>query len=253
MKSVLVAGLLVLCCMGHARAQDPDSPSKWHGTVGAGPVAIPRYPGSSHFEVLPLPIAYVDYDDRFYVNLFRAGGYVWSTEDKKAAIGFAVEPRLGIRPSSGQKLAGMETRRGGLQGGPTFDMEGAWGALSVGYFADLTGASHSGYLDAFYTKELIKNERWEVNGSLEISRLDAKYANYLFGVRATEVTPSRPLYQPGATTNATFWLTGQYNLTKKYALMFGGNVTQLGSAAANSPIVERRQVPLFYIGLGWNL
>jgi outer membrane scaffolding protein for murein synthesis (MipA/OmpV family) len=35
--------------------------------------------------------------------------------------------------------------------------------------------------------------------------------------------------------------------------MLGANVTRLGSSAANSPIVERRQVPLIYVGLGWNL
>jgi outer membrane protein len=250
---MLAAGLLLLCCTSYARAQDSDSASKWHGTIGAGPVAVPRYAGSSHFALLPLPIAYVDYNDQFYVNLFRAGAYLWSTADKKTGISFAVEPRLGFRPSGNAKLAGMETRRGSLQGGPTLDLEGGWGALSLGYFADLTGASHGGYLDALYSKQLAKSERWEVNGSIEISRLDSKYVNYYFGVRSTEVAPGRPMYQPGATTNATYWLTGQYNLTKQYALMFGGNVAQLGSAAANSPIVERRLVPLFYIGLGWNL
>ncbi len=254
MRFYLLAGLLVLSCANHARAQTAaDNPSGWHGTVGAGPVFVPKYAGGSHLEALPLPIAYVDYNDQFYVNLFRAGAYVWSTADKKTGISFAVEPRLGFSSSDGAKLAGMATRRGSLQGGPTFDMEGGWGALSVAYFADLSGASHGGYLDALYNKALIKNERWEVNGSLEISRLDAKMVNYYFGVRPAEVVPGRPLYQPAATTNTTFWLTGQYNLTKQYALMLGANVAQLGSAAANSPIVERRQVPLFYIGLGWNL
>jgi len=209
--------------------------------------------GSSHLEALPLPIAYVDYNDRFYVNLFRAGAYVWSTSDKKTGISFAVEPRLGFSSSSGAKLAGMETRRGSLQGGPTFDLEGRWGALSVGYFTDLTRASRGGYLDALYSKALVKSGRWEVNGAIEISRLDSKIVNYYFGVRPTEVRPDRAFYQPGATTNATFWLTGQYNLTRQSALMFGVNVTRLGGAAASSPIVERRQVPLIYVGLGWNL
>jgi outer membrane protein len=254
MRLHLVAGLLALCCanQAHAQAAVDDSPG-WHGTIGAGPVFVPKYAGSSHIEALPLPIAYVDYNDQFYVNLFRAGAYVWSTADKKTGISFAVEPRLGFGAGDGAKLAGMATRRGSLQGGPTFDTEGNWGALSVGYFTDLTGASHGGYLDALYSKQLLKNERWEVNGAVELSRLDSKITNYYFGVRPTEATPGRATYQPGATTNATFWLTGKYNLTRQYALMLGANVTQLGSAAANSPIVERRQVPLFYVGLGWNL
>jgi len=216
-------------------------------------VFVPKYAGGSHFETLLLPIAYVDYNDWFYVNLFRAGAYVWSTADKKTGIAFAVEPRLGFTSGDGAKLAGMQARRSSLQGGPTFDTEGGWGSLSVGYFTDLTGASHGGYLDALYNKTLVKDERWTVNGSVQVSRLDSKFTGYYFGVQPGEVTPARALYQPGATTNLTLWLTGQYNLSKQYALMFGANVTRLGSAAAGSPIVERREVPLFYIGLGWNL
>jgi outer membrane scaffolding protein for murein synthesis (MipA/OmpV family) len=253
MRFFLFAGLMVLCCVNRTLAQTVENSSGWHGTVGVGPVFFPKYAGSKDLEALPLPIAYVDYDDWFYINLFRAGAYVWSSQDKKKAISFAMEPRIGFKSSSGPKLAGMETRRSGLQGGPTFDWEGDLGSLSVGYFTDLSGASHGGYLDALFNKLLVKNERWNVNGSLEISRMNSKIENYYFGVRPAEVTPVRPLYQPGASTAVTFWLTGQYNLTKQYALMLGANVTQLGGAAANSPIVERRQVPLFYMGLGWIL
>jgi outer membrane protein len=252
-KVFLIAAMLALCCSSRAAAQTATNASGWHGTLGMGPVVVRKYVGSANREALPLPIAYIDYNDQFYVNLFRAGAYLWSTPDKKKGISFAVEPRLGFSASSGEKLAGMETRRGSLQGGPTFDWEGAFGSVSVGYFTDLTGASHGGYLDALYDKSLVSNERWKVNGSIEISRLNSNIVNYYFGVRPTEIAPNRPIYQPGATTNATFWITGQYNLTKQYALMFGANVTQLGSAAGNSPIVDRRQAPLFYIGLGWNL
>jgi outer membrane protein len=245
--------MLVLCCSSQAGAQTATNSSGWHGTLGIGPVFVPKYIGSANLEALPLPIAYVDHADQFYVNLFRAGAYLWSASDKKKGISFAVEPRLGFSANSGVKLTGMETRRGSLQGGPTFDWEGVLGSVSVGYFTDLTGASRGGYLDALYDKSFVSNERWKLNGSIEISRLNSKIVNYYFGVRPTEIAPNRPIYQPGATTNVTFWITGQYNLTRQYALMFGANVAQLGSAAGNSPIVDRRQAPLFYFGLGWNL
>ncbi len=35
--------------------------------------------------------------------------------------------------------------------------------------------------------------------------------------------------------------------------MFGASVSRFGSAAADSPIVERRLAPLIYLGLGVNL
>jgi outer membrane protein len=253
MKASLLAGLLALCCSCYARAQTDEKPSGWHGTVGAGPLFFPKYVGSEDFSVNPVPLAFVEYDDWFHIDLFRAGAYFWSSEDKKKGLSFAVEPRFGFHSSDGTRVSGMHTRRDSLLGGPTFDWEGEYGSLSIGYFTDLTGASHGGYLNALFNKPLVKNEKWDVTGTLDISRLNSKFDNYYFGVRTDEVTTNRPFYHSGATTNVTVWLTGQYNLTKQYALLFGANVTQLGGAAANSPIVERRQVPLLYIGLGWNL
>jgi outer membrane protein len=214
---------------------------------------VPRYVGGQSLQALPLPIAFVTYNDWFYVNLYRAGAYVWGSDDKKKGISLAVEPRLGFHASDGARLAGMATRRGSLSGGPTFDWEGSVGALSVAYFTDLSHASRGGYADILFNRPFVHDSRWDVSGTIELSRLDSKVVTYYFGVAPSEVTPTRPLYQPGATINLTLWVTGQYNLTKRVALMFGANVTRLGGAAAASPIVESRQSPLLYLGLGINL
>jgi MipA family protein len=236
-----------------ARAQAPSKGSGWSGTIGGGPVILPKYVGARDLQALPLPIAYVSYDDWFFVNLYRAGGYVWGSEDKKKGISLSFEPRLGFHASDGAKLAGMATRRGSLSGGPTFDWQGDLGALSLGYFSDLSNASRGGYVDGLFNRSLINDGRWDVSGTIEVSRLGSKVVNYYFGVRPSEVTATRALYQPAATTNITLWITGQYNWTKRNALMFGANATRLGSPAARSPIVERGQAPLFYLGLGINL
>jgi outer membrane protein len=236
-----------------ARPQAPSTGSGWSGTLGAGPVVVPKYVGGKDLQALPLPIAYVTYDDWFFVNLYRAGAYVWGSEDKKKGVSLSFEPRLGFHASDGAKLAGMATRRGSLSGGPTFDWQGDLGALSVGYFFDLSKASRGGYADVLFNRPFINDSRWEVSGTIELSRLDSKVVNYYFGVAPSEVTATRALYQPAATTNITLWITGQYYWTKRNALMFGANATRLGSAAARSPIVEREQAPLFYLGLGINL
>jgi outer membrane protein len=249
---LLVMGILGASC-ACAQEQNSSAGSGWTGTLGAAPLVTPKYVGGKSQQVLPVPIAYVAYNDWFYVNLFRAGAYVWGSADRKMAFGFAVEPRLGYHASDGAKLSGMATRKDSLSGGPTFDMQGDWGALSVGYFSDLTGSSHGGYLDVLFDRPLLKSNGWDVSATFEVTRLDSKVVNYYFGVTPAEATASRPAYLPGATTNVTFWITGQYNLSKRYAVMFGGNITRLGSAAADSPIVETRLAPLAYLGLGINL
>jgi outer membrane protein len=252
-KQVVFFALGLLSACADALAQAPSTGSGWSGTLGAGPVFVSKYVGGKDLQALPLPIAYVSYNDWLVVNLYRASAYVWGSEDKKKGISFSLEPRLGFHSSDGAKLAGMATRRGSLSGGPTFDWQGDLGALSIGYFSDLSNASRGGYVDVLFNRPFINDSRWDVSGTIELSRLDSKVVNYYFGVTPSEVTPTRALYQPGATTNVTVWITGQHNLTKRYALMFGANVTLLGSAAADSPIVERRQAPFIYLGVGINL
>lgn len=231
----------------------PSGGQGWTGTLGAGVVAFPKYVGGRSMQSVLLPIAYVDYNDWFYVDLYRVGAYVWSSEDKKKGLSLAVEPRIGFSSADGPRLTGMTTRRSTLFGGVTYNAENELGSMSLGYFTDLGNASRGGYLDLLVNRPLIKNERLELTGSVELTRTDAKLANYYFGVTPGEVTATRPLYTPGAATNMTVWLTGQYNVTKHYAVMFGANVTRLGSSAAASPIVERRDVPFLYLGLGRNL
>ena len=252
-KRVVFFALGLLSAYADALAQAPSTGSGWSGTLGVGPVVVPKYVGGKDLQALPLPIAYVSYNDWFVVNLYRASAYVWGSEDKKKGISFSLEPRLGFHAGDGAKLAGMATRRGSLSGGPTFDWQSDLGALSIGYFSDLSNASRGGYADVLFNRPFINDSRWEVSGTIELSRLDSKVVNYYFGVMPSEVTATRAPYQPGATTQVTLWITGQYNFTKQYAFIFGANVTRLGSAAAGSPIVERRQAPLVYLGLGINL
>ena len=246
---VLALGLLLpYCAAGQSNPGSKDA--GWSGTLGAGPMFFPKYVGGRGWQVLPLPIAYVDYNEWLHVDLFRAGAYVWGSEDKKKGISLSVEPRLGFKSSDGPRLAGMATRRNSIAGGPTFDWARDFGSLSLGYFFDLSDASRGGYSDALFNRQLIKGARWDLSGTLELARIDSKTTRYYFGVTPAEVTPARALYRPGSTTNATLWLTGQYNVDKRYAFMFGVNTTRLGAAAADSPIVERRTAPLAYLGIG---
>jgi MipA family protein len=244
---------LLLPVYALAQASVSAAASGWSGTVGVGPVVLPRYVGGNDLQVLPLPIAYVTYNEWFYVDLYRAGGYVWGSEDKKRGISLAVEPRLGYHANDGARLAGMATRRGSLSGGPTFDWQNGANALSLGYFTDLSHASGGGYVDLLFNRTFMHDARWDMSWTIELSRLDSKVVGYYFGVTPSEVTPTRPLYQPGASTDVTLWITGQYNLTKRDALMFGAHVTRLGGASADSPIVERTHALLLYLGLGLNL
>jgi len=251
--ALLVA--LASASVAHAQttAQQPSDTHGWSGTLGGGLVAFPKYTGGTKLQALPLPIAYVDYNGWFRVDLYRASAYFWSSADRKQGLAFAVEPRIGFQSNDGPRLAGMSKRKSTLFGGMTYNAENDLGAMSLGYFSDLGEAASGGYFDLLLTRELHKDAHWDFSATFEATRTDAKYTNYYFGVTPAEATATRAAYSPGAAMNMTFWLTGQYNVSKDYALMFGANVTRLGSSAAGSPIVERRDVPFLYFGIGKNL
>lgn len=254
---IVAAALAALtsATIAHAQttAQQPHDVQGWSGTLGGGLVAFPKYTGGATMQALPLPIAYVDYNGWFRVDLYRASAYFWSSADRKQGLAFAVEPRLGFQSNDGPRLAGMMKRKSTAFGGLTYNAENAWGSMSLGYFTDLGNAARGGYLDLLLTRELYKDARWDFSATFEATRVDSKVTNYYFGVTPAEATATRAAYSPGAATNLTFWLTGQYNISKDYALMFGANIARLGSSAAASPIVERRDVPFLYFGIGKNL
>src|SRR4051812_9602059 len=154
---------LLLACAGAYGQPSPGTTTGdagWSGTLGAGVVAFPKYVGGKSTQAVPLPIAYIDYNDWFYVDLYRAGAYVWSSEDRKQGISLAVEPRIGFNAGDGPRLAGMASRRSSLFGGVTYNAENAYGSMSLGYFSDLGNNSRGSYLDLLFNRPFIKNDRW---------------------------------------------------------------------------------------------
>src|SRR5260370_34082496 len=79
-----------------AQAQAPSTSVGWSGTLGAGPVFVPKYVGGKDFQALPLPIACVTYNDWFFLNLYRAGGSGWGSEEKSKSTRFSFESRHGL-------------------------------------------------------------------------------------------------------------------------------------------------------------
>ena len=70
-------------------------------------------------------------------------------------------------------------------------------------------------------------------------RLDRKYVDYYYGVKAAEVQASRPFYSGEATVNLEAGLRIGYTLAPKQNLFLDLSATRLGAGIKDSPIVER--------------
>ena len=212
-----------------------------------------KYAGGKGVEAVPVPLLLLEYKETFYVDFVRAGVRLWSSEDKKLALGLAAEPRFGFGAGDGPRLGGMATRRHSLEAGPNLEWETKFASFSVGVFGDMTGASKGTSMRALAYKQLIDSSQWDVGVYAGLERESSRVTNYYFGVQAAEANANRAQYQPGGATHGTLGISGAWKFSPRYALLFGIQSTRLGSAAANSPIVETRNTPIAYFGLGWQI
>ena len=251
--AVLGAAIVGMPVLSQAQNIPSAAGKAWTGYAGAGIGVFPKYTGGKSLDTVPVPLLLLEYKETFYVDFVRAGVRLWSTDDKKFALGIAAEPRFGYRAGDGARLTGMSTRRHSLEAGPNLEWETKFASFSVGAFGDVTGASKGLSMRALAYKQVIDNAQWDVGVYAGVERESSRVTNYYFGVQAAEATANRAQYQPGGATHGTFGVAGAWKFSPRYALLFGVQSTRLGSAAANSPIVETRNAPIAYVGLGWQL
>jgi len=211
---------------------------------------MPKYVGSGDKVTRPIPLAMLEYEETAYIHLDRAGVRLWNTDDKKMALGIAAQPRFGFHAKDGSRLTGMSVRRDAIEGGAAFEWELPQLSLSAVYFTDWSGTSSGRSLQFSIEHQLIDSGPWDLSAYIGLDYANAKIVQYYFGVRTNEATATRPYYQPGAAVISSLGFTGAYKLNKNYALLFGSELTSLGAAAADSPIVQRKTGLTSYFGLG---
>lgn len=225
----------------------------WTGYAGAGAASFPKYTGGTGAVIQAVPLLLFEYKETFYVDFVRAGVRLWSSEDKKLAFGLAAEPRFGYTAKDGPRLGGMAKRRSSIEIGPSLEWETKFASYNLAAFRDATGTSKGASYRATAYKQFIDTAQWDIGAYASVEREDGKVINYYFGVPAVEANINRPFYQAGASNHWTLGISGAWKFSPRYALLFGVQNTRLGAAAANSPIVETRNAPIAYIGLGWQL
>jgi MipA family protein len=250
-RSIWMGSILWLTTCFHATHADPDSETKlMDGYLGAGVMSYPVYDGSTHNQIVALPLIFAEYRGIFYIDLLRAGVRIWHNDAKTFAAGISAEPRFGFHATDNVRLMSMATRRDLLEGGPTLEWELPVVSISIAYYHDWTSIT-DGYSVRFSAyHQLWDNTLWDIGSYIDIDHADSRTISYYYGIRPNEATQSRPAYKPDGTTNYALGVTGAYKFNHTYALLFGWEANILGAEAANSPIVQRRVGITTYIGFG---
>ena len=191
--------------------------------------------------------------DFAYVDYWEAGLFVLSNDAKTFGLAVVASPRLGFSSSDGDRLTGMTSRQSSIEAGLSINYGSDDGGVSLGYLHDITGASRGGVLRLLAFRRYEITHRFGVDAYASLDVLDAKVANYYYGVGDWEATATRPAYQPGVGTAVGVGLHFNYDFGSKSTLLFGYEPTRLGQSLDKSPIVERKTTSVFFLGFGWRL
>jgi len=128
--------------------------------------------------------------------------------------------------------------------------DGAWGALQLTAFQDVSG-THGGYeLYADYSYGW-RNQRWYVEPSFGASYKSAKLNDYYWGVTQDEAGIVVLPYEADAGVNWHARLMLGYQLRRHWALSLVAEYERLNSEAAASPIVADDNVLGYFAGISY--
>jgi outer membrane protein len=258
--SRLLAGVALaaagLCAMTPASANGKLEPLtdilSEPGSAGLGVVTrtetSPYLEGGSRYDVLPL---YLYEGERFFLHANRGGVKLRNGDAQR--VDLFVEQRLEGFPSDRlpASLAGMAMRDSGVDLGLSWRYRQPWGTVQAQLLHDVGGFSKGSEFRLGYSYDW-RSGPWSLRPSLSLSVRDARLNNYYYGVRASEATPGRAAYAPGAGINTSLGLFGAYDLSQRWRLLAGVSATVLDSKIRDSPIVQKRVLPGVYVGAAYD-
>jgi outer membrane protein len=222
------------------------------GSAGLGVVTrietSPYLEGGNRYDVLPL---YLYEGERFFLHANRGGVKLQNGDAQR--VDLFVEQRLEGFPSDRlpASLAGMAMRDSGIDLGLSWRYRQPWGTVQAELLHDVGGFSKGSEFRLGYTYDW-RSGPWSLRPSLSLSVRDARLNNYYYGVRASEATPGRAAYAPGAGINTSLGLFGAYDLSQRWRLLAGVSATVLDSKIRDSPIVQKRVLPGVYVGAAYD-
>lgn len=222
------------------------------GAVGVAVVSSPDYSGSANNKLSLLPVLIVNYKDKYYFKIKRAGVWLYHTDDRSLKWGLAIEPRGGYGAGNSDVLAGMGGRKTSLEAGVALYWRTPMGALlEASYDVDISSTADGNSANLKVSVPFYQTQTLTLAGSVAIEWLSRNVVNYYYGVTPPEATVFRPTYSPSSTFNYTLAFISEYRFDEHWRLISGASLRRLGDEAADSPIVTDRYQKLGYVGLGW--
>ncbi len=230
---------------GADRGTDQQGGAQFGLGVGAGLRRSP-YKGISNDNVyLPL----VSYENK-YVRLF--GNVLDVKLPSVGMFDFSVRTMVGIgegyKASKSVDLSGMEARNGSIYLGGATTLHAGFADVSLDYLEDVSGNSKGSRLKLGIERSFVFERRYQVTPHASVTRLDAKYVDYYFGVEPSEASSERPEYRGKPTADTEIGVRFVSLITLQQRLLLDVTDTRWGSGITGSPLVDRKSTPGALLG-----
>lgn len=234
-QSFVHAGMLLLGLLTIPSAQaDAGAGSQWGLGATVGLDRKPYRNFDDKAQALPL----VFYEGRW----LRVAG---PALDLKLAVSDAITvgPRLryagdGYEADDSSFLQGMAERKASFWLGGFAQWRTGWATLSVEALGDASRESKGGRFSLGVERGFAAGD-FELTPRLVVHRVDRRFVDYYYGVRAEEATAFRPAHAGQSATNLEAGLRIGYALAPRHRLSLDLSTTRLGSGIKDSPLVER--------------
>lgn len=231
-----------------------DEPEGLHGMVIPAVVSLPKYSGSVTPEAAFVPLINVSYNDTLYFNVHRLGvWFPWRSKDKTVRAGLLVEQQRGFEASDGVLVTGLPEREPATEAGINIAWQSPIGYFDAAYLADVSDTHEGSAVKLLFTTTLTEVGKLHVKASGGYERMSKRAIGYYYGVKASEVTATRPLYEATDSTIHTYLaLNARYQLNRSWSLNAHVGNNKMGEQIERSPIVDRTNVTVSWIGIGWH-
>ena len=147
-------------------------------------------------------------------------------------------------PNDTPILSGMEERKGGFWAGAQAQWQNDFVNVSLELLTEVAGDSEGSKFELTFERTWHFAQSYLLTPRLVLSRVDKKYVDYYYGVRADEVVPAsatttgRAFYQGEAALNTEFGVMGMYMIDPQQMILLDVSVTSLADEIKDSPLVD---------------
>jgi len=154
----------------------------------------------------------------------------------------------GYKAKDAPILAGMAERKGGFWAGAKAEWENDFVNISAEWTADASRHSRGRKFSLGLEKELHVGQHTMVIPYVTAHRLDQKYVDYYYGVRAAEATAGRAAYVGKGGVNLDIGLRTMYRFDEHHSMLLDVNTTRLAKQIKASPLVDRSSTHRVILG-----